>query len=369
MKIEKLDQRITNAEPTPISRVVLTEHTAYFTGHSAVAGADITQQTKMLCARYDQLLAQYGLKKEHIVYINAYLRDRKDIPGYEAVLKDWVGVETPPAGVAVQAPPMGDNNLLEMALIVARETPDMDLQKLDQRITNADPTPASRVVIHNGVAYFTGHSAFQGPDRETLAQQTRALLRRYDQLLEQFSLKKERILMYHAYLSNIDEIDAFAGEMRQWLGGENCPAAVAVQALPGGENNRLELSLLVAADDKPITRIPAGPDFSRLVIHNGVGYFTGHIARPTAPTYGQQMEIITQRYETFFREYGLNREDMILANIYVKDIGQQQAFQEPWADWAGYSTPPAGVAVEASPEQEQNLLEVEIWIAVDEKEK
>ena len=48
---------------------------------------------------------------------------------------------------------------------------------------------------------------------------------------------------------------------------------------------------------------------------------------------------------------------------------RKQAFQEPWADWAGYSTPPAGVAVEASPEQEQNLLEVEIWIAVDEKEK
>lgn len=121
--MEKLDQRITNAEPTPTSRVVIHNDVAYFTGHSAVCGKDITEQTQMLCSRYDELLKQFGLKKEHIIYINAYLKNRADIPAYEAVLKEWVGVETPPAGTAVQAPPMGENNLLEMALIVAAGSP------------------------------------------------------------------------------------------------------------------------------------------------------------------------------------------------------------------------------------------------------
>lgn len=365
MKLEKLDQRITNADPMPCSRVVLYRDLAFFTGHSAAQGKDIWEQTALLCRRYDTLLAQYGLKKEHILYAAAYLQDKNEIPDYEEVFKTWVGVETPPAGVAVQAPPMGGTNRLELELLVARETPDMTLLKLDQRITGGDPTAASRVVIHNGVAYFTGHSAFRGPGRETLAQQTRALLRRYDELLVQFGLKKERILSYHAYLRDIGDIAEFADELKIWLGGSDCPAGVAVQAPPGGENNLLELALTVAADDKPIDRYEMGGTFSRLVVHNGIGYFTGHVAKPTADTYAEQLRIILGRYDALFCRYGLKKEHLLTSRTYLDEIGRYGEIEPVWADWAGYETPPAGVAVEAPPEQKENLLELELQIAVE----
>lgn len=365
-ELKKLDQHITNQpEATPASRVVIYDDVAYFTGHSAVRGKDITEQVTMLCKRYDELMSQFDLKKENIVYANAYLKDRNDIPAYEEVLKDWVGVKTPPAGTAVQAPPMGDNNFVELALIVATDKT-AQLKKLDQHITNMpEPTPASRVVINGSVAYFTGHSAFKGEDRETLAKQTRALTKRYDELLEQFGLKKERILMYTAYLADIDKIDEFKAEVGCWLSDlEYQPAGVAVQAPPGGDGNLLELSLIVAADDSPIEYFEPNKGYSRAVIHDGLVYFTGHVAKPTAEGYAAQTDIILKRYDSFFEKLGLDRKNIVMANTYVKDIKKYIAEAEPvWKEWVGCETPPAGVAVLAAPEQVENLIEIALIVA------
>ena len=48
----------------------------------------------------------------------------------------------------------------------------------------------SRLVIHNNVAYFTGHVS---PFFKTLREQTEGICKRYDELFLQFGLKKENI--------------------------------------------------------------------------------------------------------------------------------------------------------------------------------
>ncbi len=109
---------------------------------------------------------------------------------------------------------------------------------------------SSRLVIHNGVAYFTGHAA---PHLKTLREQTARVCARYDELFEQFGLKKENIIAMNAYLKDISEIAEFNEEWVKWIGSEHGPAGVAVEASPVqnspmGDNIRLELALIVAVE-------------------------------------------------------------------------------------------------------------------------
>ncbi len=110
---------------------------------------------------------------------------------------------------------------------------------------------SSRLVVHNGVAYFTGHAR---PNTPTLREQTAGLCKRYDELFEQFGLKKENIIMMNAYLKDINEIAEFEEEWNKWVGEEHAPAGVAVEASPVqnsalGDNIRLELALIVATEE------------------------------------------------------------------------------------------------------------------------
>ena len=106
------------------SRVVIHNGVAYFTGHVSPFAPTLREQTEGVCKRYDELFAQYGMKKENILMANAYIKDMSKFSEYDEVFKAWVGTDHAPAGVAVQAQPdqtsaLGDNILVELALIVA----------------------------------------------------------------------------------------------------------------------------------------------------------------------------------------------------------------------------------------------------------
>lgn len=106
------------------SRLVVHNGVAYFTGHASPRYQTLREQTAGVCRRYDELFAQFGLKKENIIMMNAYLKDINELPEFDEEWNKWVGEEHAPAGVAVQASPvqnsaMGDNIRLELALIVA----------------------------------------------------------------------------------------------------------------------------------------------------------------------------------------------------------------------------------------------------------
>lgn len=104
------------------SRLVIHNNVAYFTGHSARSEfVTMKEQTRAVCQRYDELFAQFGLKKENIVMMNAYLKDINMMPDFQEEYRAWLGGQVAPAGVAVQAAPAGQGNLLELQFIVATD--------------------------------------------------------------------------------------------------------------------------------------------------------------------------------------------------------------------------------------------------------
>lgn len=104
-----------------MARIVKYNGVAYFTGHSARPGfKTLREQTKAVLERYDELFKIHNLKKENILVMNAYVADITKIDEFNEELKAWLN-DVYPAGVAVQAKPMGDDNLLELQFFVACE--------------------------------------------------------------------------------------------------------------------------------------------------------------------------------------------------------------------------------------------------------
>jgi len=101
-----------------------------------------------------------------------------------------------------------------------------------------------RLSIHNNVAYFAGHVSKE--PYPTIEEQTQALCDRYDELFTQLSLKKENIIMFNAYFRDIAMAKPFLSVLEQWLGKENMPPGVTVQAECITDTKLVELAMIVA---------------------------------------------------------------------------------------------------------------------------
>ena len=103
-----------------------------------------------------------------------------------------------------------------------------------------------RLTIHNKVAYFAGHVSKE--PYPTIEEQTQALCDRYDELFAQFGLKKENIIMFNAYFRDISMAKPFLGVLEQWLGKDNMPPGVTVQAVCITETKLVVLAMIVAVE-------------------------------------------------------------------------------------------------------------------------
>ncbi len=113
---------------------------------------------------------------------------------------------------------------------------------------------------------------------------------------------------------------------------------------------------------KEIQRIDCVPGMARIVKYNGVAYFTGHSARPGYKTLREQTVAVLERYDELFKIYNLSKENILVMNAYVADIKMIDEFNEELKKWLG-DVYPAGVAVEAKPMGDDNLLELQFFVA------
>ncbi len=107
-------------------RFVAANGMAYFNGHISPFAEDLRGQSKDVLNRFDELLAKYNLKKENIVYFNAYLKDMAHSDEFLDEWNRWVLKNHEPAGVMLQACPdaslpYGEHVLIELSLMVAME--------------------------------------------------------------------------------------------------------------------------------------------------------------------------------------------------------------------------------------------------------
>lgn len=109
---------------------------------------------------------------------------------------------------------------------------------------------------------------------------------------------------------------------------------------------------------------------SRFVIHNGLAIFTGHISPFADDLRGQSADILV-RYDELMNKYNLKKENIIHFTAYLKDISKADEFSEVWNQWIIKNHEPAGIIVEAAPNQSlpygDNVhLELSLIVATEE---
>ena len=102
---------------------------------------------------------------------------------------------------------------------------------------------SSRVTEHNGILYFTGHVA--AGKQPTIEEQTEALLKRLEGLLEDYGSDKNHILSASIYLKNFEDIDGMNSVWDKWIDEGCAPARLCVQARIA-DGYLLEISLIAA---------------------------------------------------------------------------------------------------------------------------
>ncbi|GAA0835846.1 MULTISPECIES: RidA family protein [Marinomonas] len=105
-----------------MSRIVKHQGTIYLCGQvGADANTDITEQTATMLDKVENLLAQAGSDKEHILSATIYIRDMKDFAAMNAVWDAWVPEGHAPARACVEARMARAELLVEISVVAAEK--------------------------------------------------------------------------------------------------------------------------------------------------------------------------------------------------------------------------------------------------------
>jgi Putative translation initiation inhibitor, yjgF family len=99
------------------------------------------------------------------------------------------------------------------------------------------------------------------------------------------------------------------------------------------------------ADD--IKFIEPNPTFSRATVHNGIIYFCGHVDGKRHATIKEQTKALLERYDELFKQYGTDKEHLLMVTIYISDMALKAEMNEVYNAWTTPGKAPARVCVEA----------------------
>jgi enamine deaminase RidA (YjgF/YER057c/UK114 family) len=115
-----------------------------------------------------------------------------------------------------------------------------------------------------------------------------------------------------------------------------------------------------------IRRIKPGPRMSQAVVHGNVVYLAGQVSPPDAgaTTVAAQAKVILGQIDALLAEAGTSKQQLLSANIWLKDIGTFSEMNEVWDKWVAPGATPARATVEARLAGPQYLIEIAVVAAI-----
>ncbi len=103
-----------------MSKIVVHNNTAYLCGQVAEdRSADITEQTKTMLAKVDELIESVGSSRDKLLTATIYLKDMADFAAMNAVWDVWVPEGSAPARACVEARMASPELLVEISVTAA----------------------------------------------------------------------------------------------------------------------------------------------------------------------------------------------------------------------------------------------------------
>lgn len=112
-----------------------------------------------------------------------------------------------------------------------------------------------------------------------------------------------------------------------------------------------------------IERLETKQRMSRIVKHNGVIYLCGQVCADATQDITDQTQTMLDKVDLLLAQAGSDREHILSATIYIKDMKYFSAMNAVWDNWipAGYA--PARACVTASMAREALLVEISVVAA------
>ena len=113
-----------------------------------------------------------------------------------------------------------------------------------------------------------------------------------------------------------------------------------------------------------ITRMETKQRMSRIVIHNDTVYLCGQVAEDANKDIQEQTQTMLDKVDSLLEQAGSDREHMLSATIYIKNMDLFTPMNEVWDNWVPEGHGPARACVEASMAREELLVEISVVAAV-----
>lgn len=250
----------------------------------------------------------------------------------------------------------------------------MQIKRLDP---SNDPVTYVRVVVTQGIAYFTDHIA--RPEYKTVQEQTRGILARYEELFEQFGLKKENIVFAINYLDKEYQPKECQDIFQKWMGDIEAEAMWIPSTF--SMDRQVAITFFVAEDEEHAKQARADKEWRltmddmhlvngtsiRVAKHNGVCYLVGG-ACLDGSSEAEQTKSLLKEMESLFKIHGLKKENMIFQFSYLSDRPEVDldAYEEIWQGWVGRGTPypPSGIRMQLDMPEDHDV-DISILVAMD----
>ena len=102
---------------------------------------------------------------------------------------------------------------------------------------------------------------------------------------------------------------------------------------------------------------------SRIVKHNGTIYLCGQVCADASQGIKEQTATMLDKVEKLLEQAGSDKEHMLSATIYIKDMKDFAEMNEVWDNWVPAGHAPARACVEASMAREALLVEISVIAA------
>ncbi|WP_158970401.1 RidA family protein [Paraglaciecola sp. L3A3] len=102
---------------------------------------------------------------------------------------------------------------------------------------------------------------------------------------------------------------------------------------------------------------------SRIVIHQGTVYLCGQVAADASKGIEEQTQTMLDKVDGLLLDAGSDREHILSATIYLKDMQDFAAMNDIWDNWVPAGHAPARACVQAAMARPALLVEISVIAA------
>ncbi len=102
---------------------------------------------------------------------------------------------------------------------------------------------------------------------------------------------------------------------------------------------------------------------SRIVKHNGTVYLCGQVCADATKDISEQTQTMLDKVDALLIQAGSDREHMLSATVYVRDMKDFAAMNAVWDAWVPEGHAPARACVEARMARAELLVEISVVAA------